>query len=197
MEIVVTDVPAAAAADRIGFRLRDGVRRRGRASLALSGGSTAPPMIAALAATDLPWSAIGVWQVDERVAELMELCQLLPEQLDRYPHQLSGGQQQRVGLCRALMLRPEILLLDEPFAAIDPLTREDIQRQLLALQKAEPRTCVLVTHDMREALLLAEHIVVMGEGKILHSTRKHELRARNPQADPQELLHELLAGVEA
>lgn len=65
---MVSDVPAAAAADRIAFRLRDATRRRGRASLALSGGSTAPPMIAALAATGLTWSSIGVWQVDERVA---------------------------------------------------------------------------------------------------------------------------------
>jgi 6-phosphogluconolactonase len=68
MEIVISDMPAVAAADRIAFRLRDAVRRRGRASLALSGGSTAPPMITALAAMDLPWSSIGVWQVDERVA---------------------------------------------------------------------------------------------------------------------------------
>ncbi len=135
--------------------------------------------------------------IDERVTELMELCQLLPEQLDRYPYQLSGGQQQRVGLCRAMMLRPEILLLDEPFAAIDPITREDIQQQLLALQQAEPRTCVLVTHDMREALLLAEHIVVMGEGVILHSTSTAELQARNPSAEPQALLHELLARADA
>ena len=97
----------------------------------------------------------------------MSLCQLEEAQLERYPHQLSGGQQQRVGLCRAMMLRPEILLLDEPFAAIDPITREDIQQQLLALQQAEPRTSVLVTHDMREALLLAEHIVVLGSGRRL------------------------------
>ncbi|NND68309.1 MAG: ATP-binding cassette domain-containing protein, partial [Halioglobus sp.] len=136
-------------------------------------------------------------QIEERVTELMSLCQLLPEQLDRYPHQLSGGQQQRVGLCRAMMLRPEILLLDEPFAAIDPITREDIQQQLLALQQAEPRTCVLVTHDMREALLLAEHIVVMSRGRILHSGSKADLLARNPAADAPALLRELLSGAEA
>lgn len=140
------------------------------------------------------WTAA---QIDERVAELMALCQLLPEQLDRYPYQLSGGQQQRVGLCRAMMLRPEILLLDEPFAAIDPITREDIQQQLLALQQAEPRTCVLVTHDMREALLLAEHIVVMGKGKILHGGSKADLLARNPGADAPALLRELLAEADA
>jgi 6-phosphogluconolactonase/glucosamine-6-phosphate isomerase/deaminase len=68
VEIVVSDVPATVAADRIAFRLRDAVRRRGRASVAVSGGSTAPPMIDVLAATSLPWSSIGVWQVDERIA---------------------------------------------------------------------------------------------------------------------------------
>jgi osmoprotectant transport system ATP-binding protein len=133
-------------------------------------------------------------RIDQRVEELMSLCQLEAAQLDRYPHQLSGGQQQRVGLCRAMVLRPEILLLDEPFAAIDPITREDIQQQLLALQQAEPRTSVLVTHDMREALLLAEHIVVMGEGRVLHSESKQALLAEKPGTDPNFLLRELLGG---
>ena len=133
-------------------------------------------------------------QIGDRVLELMRLCQLEEAQLERYPHQLSGGQQQRVGLCRSMMLRPEILLLDEPFAAIDPITREDIQQQLLALQQAEPRTSVLVTHDMREALLLAEHIVVMGSGRIVHSENKQQLLQRNPGAEPQVLLRSLLSG---
>jgi osmoprotectant transport system ATP-binding protein len=133
-------------------------------------------------------------QIGDRVLELMRLCQLEEAQLERYPHQLSGGQQQRVGLCRAMMLRPEILLLDEPFAAIDPITREDIQQQLLALQQAEPRTSVLVTHDMREALLLAEHIVVLGSGRIVHSENKRQLLQRNLGAEPQVLLRSLLSG---
>jgi osmoprotectant transport system ATP-binding protein len=92
-----------------------------------------------------------------------------------------------------MMLNPEVLLLDEPFAAIDPITREDIQQQLLALQQAEPRTSVLVTHDMREALLLAEHIVVMGAGKIISSDSKAALLQREPGAEPQALLRTLLA----
>jgi osmoprotectant transport system ATP-binding protein len=133
-------------------------------------------------------------RIEQRVVELMTLCQLEAEQLERYPHQLSGGQQQRVGLCRAMMLRPEILLLDEPFAAIDPITREDIQQQLLVMQHAEPRTSVLVTHDMREALLLAEHIVVMGEGRVLHSDSKEKLLQEKPGTDPNFLLRELLGG---
>ena len=139
----------------------------------------------------------GAQQIDDRIHELMNLCQLEEAQLQRYPHQLSGGQQQRIGLCRSMMLRPDILLLDEPFAAIDPITREDIQQQLLALQQAEPRTSVLVTHDMREALLLAEHIVVMGSGRVVHSENKQQMLQRNPGAEPQALLRELLSGAAA
>ena len=122
----------------------------------------------------------------------MLLSQLEMDILDRFPHQLSGGQQQRVGLCRAMMLRPEILLLDEPFAAIDPITRTDIHQQLLQLHAAEPTTSVLVTHDMREALMLAEQIVVMGAGTILCNESKAELLQRYPGRDPEALLHSLL-----
>lgn len=135
------------------------------------------------------WSQANM---DARCAELSALARLEQAQLARYPHQLSGGQQQRVGLCRAMMLKPEILLLDEPFAAIDPITREDIHQQLLTLQQAEPVTTVLVTHDMREALLLADHIVVMQAGLIVLNESREQLLARNPQAEPQALLRSLL-----
>ncbi len=127
-----------------------------------------------------------------RCRELTALTQLDDELLQRYPHQLSGGQQQRVGLCRAMMLRPRLLLLDEPFAAIDPLTRADIQQQLLQLHRAEPTTTVLVTHDMHEALRLADHILVMAAGRVLHSAGTAELRQRYPGADAETLLLDLL-----
>jgi osmoprotectant transport system ATP-binding protein len=84
----------------------------------------------------------------------------------RYPHQLSGGQQQRVGLCRAMMLQPPLFLLDEPFGALDPVTRNDIQQEFLRLQQAEPRTIVLVTHDLREALRLAQRLIVLERGRV-------------------------------
>jgi len=128
-----------------------------------------------------------------RSEQLMALTRLEAAQMDRYPHQLSGGQQQRVGLCRAMMLRPEILLLDEPFAAIDPITREEIQRQLLTLHRAEPTTGVLVTHDMGEALILAEHIVIISGGRILRSENRDALLRRYPHKQPQSLLRDLLA----
>lgn len=133
-------------------------------------------------------------QVSDRLDELLTLSQLQSSQLSQYPHQLSGGQQQRVGLCRAMMLHPEVLLLDEPFAAIDPITRADIHHQLLALHAAEPRTTVLVTHDIREALKLADHIVVMHGGQVIFSDSKAALLQRDDSADPEILLHALLKG---
>ena len=135
------------------------------------------------------------WQardIELRVAELLALTQLEPLHLSRYPHQLSGGQQQRVGLCRAMMLRPAILLLDEPFAAIDPITRIDIHEQLLILHEAEPTTAVLVTHDMREALRLAQHLVIMDEGCVVHSMSKAEIAAMPEANDPDQLLRQLM-----
>ena len=71
--------------------------------------------------------------------------------VNRYPYQLSGGQQQRVGICRAMFLHPEVLLLDEPFSGVDPLTRRDIHARFLELLEAEPATVILVTHDIAEA----------------------------------------------
>jgi osmoprotectant transport system ATP-binding protein len=135
-------------------------------------------------------------RIDQRLNELQQLTQLQDDQLGKFPHQLSGGQQQRVGLCRAMMLRPQILLLDEPFAAVDPITRIDIHRQLLALHQAEPTTAVLVTHDMREALRLADHIVVMDAGGIRASQPTAALREEAQRHDPETLLQSLMSGAE-
>lgn len=135
-------------------------------------------------------------RIEQRLNELLQLTHLENELLDKFPHQLSGGQQQRIGLCRAMMLRPEILLLDEPFAAIDPITRVDIHRQLLELHQAEPTTAVLVTHDMREALRLADHIVVMEAGRISASQSTAALGQDALSQDPEDLLHSLMSGVE-
>jgi osmoprotectant transport system ATP-binding protein len=133
-------------------------------------------------------------RIEARMDELLTLVQLDRAILQRFPSQLSGGQQQRVGLCRALILNPPLLLLDEPFAALDPLTRLDVQEQLLAMQQAEPRSCVLVTHDMAEAMRLADNILVMGHGEILAHGDAHTLRSDNPDLDPDHLLLALLEG---
>lgn len=131
-------------------------------------------------------------RIGQRLAELLRLTHLKEIQLHKYPHQLSGGQQQRVGLCRAMMLRPEILLLDEPFAAIDPITRTDIHRQLLELHRAEPTTAVLVTHDIREAMRLADLIVVMEDGRVSSGVTTIDLLQDNPGKDPEQLLQLLM-----
>jgi osmoprotectant transport system ATP-binding protein len=106
-----------------------------------------------------------------RAEELMRLVGLPLNYTRRYPHELSGGQQQRVGLCRAMMLNPRIFLLDEPFGALDPITRTEIHREFLRLQEAEAQTIVLVTHDLREARNLAQRLVILERGRVVqHGT---------------------------
>jgi len=107
-------------------------------------------------------------QIRERVESLMALLGLAVEEFaDKYPHQLSGGQAQRVGVARALAADPDILLMDEPFGALDPITRSGLQAELLRIQSRIRKTIVFVTHDMDEALRLADQIVVMQGGRII------------------------------
>lgn len=106
-------------------------------------------------------------QIRARVAELLQLVGLGPEFASRYAHQLSGGQRQRVGVARALAADPEILLMDEPFGALDPLTRDELQREFLLLQQRLHKTVVFVTHDLREALRLGSRIALMEAGKLV------------------------------
>jgi osmoprotectant transport system ATP-binding protein len=111
-----------------------------------------------------------------RIRELLELVELDPEEFaTRFPHQLSGGQQQRVGLARALAAGPKILLLDEPFGALDPLTRDRLQRFFQDLRARLGLTVIFVTHDMVEGLLLGDRIAVMQEGRLVQIGTAHEL----------------------
>ena len=114
-------------------------------------------------------------EIDTRSVELMNRMELSTELLHRYPYQLSGGQQQRVGLCRALMLRPQMLLLDDPFSAIDPITRTDLHAHFAALQLHEGVSTLLVTHDLREAVKLAGFLVIMADGQIVQSGKTTEV----------------------
>ncbi|MGM0984203.1 MAG: ABC transporter ATP-binding protein [Pseudomonadota bacterium] len=115
-------------------------------------------------------------KVQARVEELMALLGLAMEEFaGKYPHQLSGGQAQRVGVARALAADPDILLMDEPFGALDPITRESLQDELRELQSRLHKTIVFVTHDMDEALRLADHLVVMHQGRIVQQGRPLEL----------------------
>jgi osmoprotectant transport system ATP-binding protein len=103
----------------------------------------------------------------ERVTELLEMFRLDPAiYREKYPHELSGGEQQRVGVARALAADPELLLMDEPFGAVDPITRDALQAELARIHRATAKTIVFVTHDIEEALRLATRIAVMQEGRI-------------------------------
>jgi len=103
----------------------------------------------------------------DRVEELMSLLGLEPALRVRYPHQLSGGQQQRVGVARALAANPQVLLMDEPFGALDPVTRGALQTEMTRIHRILGRTIVLVTHDIDEALRLADHLVLMDHGEVV------------------------------
>lgn len=110
-----------------------------------------------------------------RTAELMQLVGLEERYLDVYPSSLSGGQQQRIGLLRALAAEPPIILMDEPFGALDPITRESLQDEIMALQKKLGKTVVFVTHDMDEALKIADVIILMKDGAVVQAASPEEL----------------------
>jgi osmoprotectant transport system ATP-binding protein len=115
-------------------------------------------------------------RIRQRVAELLELVKLAPaEYAARWPRQLSGGQQQRVGFARALAAGPQVILLDEPFGALDPVTRIELRTEFLELRRRLGLTGVMVTHDMTEALLSADLIAVMNAGRLLRLGTPHEL----------------------
>ena len=115
-------------------------------------------------------------EIAARVDELLDLVQLDRTQYrDRFPHELSGGQRQRVGVARALAARPRIVLMDEPFGALDPLTRDTLGDDYRALHKKFGLTTVMITHDMTEAILLADRIAVMRAGRLLAQGTPSEL----------------------
>jgi osmoprotectant transport system ATP-binding protein len=123
-------------------------------------------------------------QIETRVYEMLGLVGLEPEVFSqRYPHQLSGGQRQRVGVARALAADPPILLMDEPFGALDPITRLELQQQFRYLQRKLGKTVVLVTHDIQEAFFLGTRIGLMDKGELVVLGTKDEfLRSSHPEA---------------
>jgi osmoprotectant transport system ATP-binding protein len=120
---------------------------------------------------------IESWPTDrirQRVEELLELVGLDISVSERYPRELSGGQRQRVGVARALAADPPLLLMDEPFGALDPITRAELQREFVALQGRLHKTVVFVTHDLREALLLGTRIALMEDGRLISASTPRE-----------------------
>jgi osmoprotectant transport system ATP-binding protein len=114
-------------------------------------------------------------KINRRNLELMSLIGLDESLLHRYPHELSGGQQQRVGLARALAADPQLILLDEPFGALDPITKQQIQQEFLTLETLKNKTMLMVTHDVFEAVTLGDSICLMDQGRIQQIGTPHEL----------------------
>jgi osmoprotectant transport system ATP-binding protein len=131
-----------------------------------------------LMAEYLGWSRS---KIASRVDELLELTRLSPEVLARYPAEMSGGQRQRVALVRALMLDADVLLLDEPLGALDPMVRSELQQELAKIFRRLHKTVVLVTHDLAEAAFFADRIVLLRNGRIIQTGSISELE--NTPAD--------------
>jgi len=120
-------------------------------------------------------------EIEKRVDELLEMVELDPEEnRGKFPRQLSGGQRQRVGLARAMAADPPVMLMDEPFAAVDPITRENLQNMFLRLQRKMKKTIVFVTHDINEAIKMGDQIAILKEGDLVQSDSPEELLA-NPK----------------
>jgi osmoprotectant transport system ATP-binding protein len=130
-------------------------------------------------------------RIELRTREVLHLVGLDPDRfLRRYPHELSGGQRQRVGVARALAADPAILLMDEPFGALDPITRSEIQKEFAELQRKLKKTVVFVTHDVAEAFLFASRIALMKDGKVIALGTPAEFAA-SPELEAQAFLRPL------
>lgn len=134
----------------------------------------------------------------QRVDELLRLVNLPPEDYAaRFPRDLSGGQRQRVGVARALALDPPCILMDEPFGALDPITRDQLHDEFLQLEEQVDKTIVLVTHDMAEAFKLADRVVLMDAGSIVQSGTEEDFRQRPANEFVRQFLQSHLAGAHA
>jgi osmoprotectant transport system ATP-binding protein len=122
-------------------------------------------------------------RIRDRVTELVELVGLEAGDRDRYPSQLSGGQRQRVGLARALAADPKVMLMDEPFGALDPITRDRLQNEFLRLHEVERKTVIFVTHDIDEAIKLGDKIAILREGGMLAQYDTPDAILANPADD--------------
>ncbi|MCH7472152.1 ABC transporter ATP-binding protein [bacterium] len=174
---LVEPTSGSVAIDKQDIATQDAVQLRRRIGYVFQGIGLFPHLSVAQNVAAVP--ALLGWQraeIDARVDEMLELVGLPPKEFGkRKPNQLSGGQQQRVGFARALAARQKIMLMDEPFGALDPITRDGLQRELKDLQRRLKLTAILVTHDMAEALLLGDRIAVMRAGGLLRVGTPREL----------------------
>lgn len=162
--------------DGLDVREQPGPALRRRIGYVIQDGGLFPHYTVADAIATVP-KLLG-WEparIQERIRELMTKLQLPDALLSRYPAELSGGQRQRVGLARALAVNPPVVLMDEPFGALDPFTRKHVRRELFGLNELRETTVVLVTHDVSEALELADRIALMDKGRIVQVGPPDEL----------------------
>jgi osmoprotectant transport system ATP-binding protein len=149
---------------------------RRRIGYVIQEGGLFPHLTARENATIMPrflgWT---IERTDAKVGELLKLVHLTPALLDRYPRQLSGGQRQRISLMRALMLDPDVLLLDEPLGDLDPMIRAELQEDLRAIFRELGKTVVLVTHDLNEASFLGDRITLLSDGRIVQQGSLEDL----------------------
>ncbi|QHV96230.1 ABC transporter ATP-binding protein [Spirosoma endbachense] len=154
--------------DGVDVRQQPGPELRRRIGYVIQDGGLFPHYTVAEAIATVPkllgWDLAATQQ---RIRELIDKLQLPESLLTRYPAELSSGQRQRVGLARALAARPPVVLMDEPFGALDPFTRKHVRRELFGLNELQETTVVLVTHDVREALELADRVALMDKGRIV------------------------------
>ena len=134
-------------------------------------------------ATVLRLNGVARKQADERAHAVLETVGLDASHANKYPSQLSGGQQQRVGVARGLAADPNILLMDEPFGAVDPIVRDELQRELLRLQRDLDKTIVFVTHDIDEAFLLGDQVVILKQGGVVAQVGSPAEILANPADD--------------
>ena len=177
LRLVVPDAGTVAVdGEPVTAATADAVRRR--AGYVIQGGGLFPHLTArdnaALVPRHLGWADA---RIDARLAGLADLTALAPALLDRFPAELSGGQRQRAALLRALVLGPDLLLLDEPLGALDPVTRDALQTDLARLFSDLGATVLLVTHDLREAAVLADSVAVMDGGRIVQRGTLAEVAA--------------------
>ncbi|GAB3724329.1 ABC transporter ATP-binding protein [Spirosoma lituiforme] len=169
--------------DGLDVRQQPGPELRRRIGYVIQDGGLFPHYTVADAVATVP-KLLG-WEparIQERIRELMDTLQLPETLLGRYPAELSGGQRQRVGLARALAVSPPVVLMDEPFGALDPFTRKHVRRELFGLHELRETTVVLVTHDVSEALELADRIALMDKGRLVQIGPPDELLT-NPATD--------------
>lgn len=175
--------------DGVDVRQQPGPDLRRRIGYVIQDGGLFPHYTIAEAIATVPkllnWEPAAI---EQRTRELIAKLQLPETALRRYPAELSGGQRQRVGLARALAARPPVVLMDEPFGALDPFTRRHVRRELFGLNELKETTVVLVTHDVSEALELADRIVLMDKGRIVQIGPPDELMKQPANAFVRDFL---------